>query len=291
MFIPRLAGRGGQQTPDSRTPDSPAIVGSTASGAPELDFGFAAAATPIDAAGGTGDLDFAESLGKGLQAMKLGEKTEQEGGVSSSTQRSTQHKVPSQVSIGTVGHPVSCGPACRYVKRKGGCRDGTSCSSCHLCFWVRGKAQDEQQTTRRSQANARKPISSVGTVGHPVSCREPCLLAWSEGGCPFGSSCQQCHRCTPGASLGTTVTTKPSTATLSSRAGDPMQAGYGIELSVGSYGHPVSCAEACKYARKPKGCKDGRFCTRCHLCQWHRHPPPTELPSTRWESRVIHESL
>ena len=25
-----------------------------------------------------------------------------------------------------------------------------------------------------------------------------------------------------------------------------------------------------KYARKPKGCKDGRFCTRCHICHWHR---------------------
>ena len=24
----------------------------------------------------------------------------------------------------SVGHPRSCGPACRYVKRKGGCRDG-----------------------------------------------------------------------------------------------------------------------------------------------------------------------
>ena len=291
MFIP---GRGGQQTPDSRTPDSPVIAKSPASGAPDLDFGFAAAATPIDDAGGPGDLDFAESLGRKLRAMKLGDPmTEQEGGASSSSTpwkpQGPPDKVPSQVSIGTVGHPTSCGPACRYVKRKGGCRDGTACSHCHLCFWVRQK--DEQQSTRRSQANARKPISSVGTVGHPVSCAEPCLLAWGEGGCPFGSSCQKCHRCTPGASLGATATAKPPPPTLPSRAGEPMQAGYGIELSVGSFGHPVSCAEACKYARKPKGCKDGRFCLRCHLCQWHRHPPPTELPSTRLESRVIHESL
>eukprot|EP00931_Biecheleriopsis_adriatica_P044818 TRINITY_DN25678_c0_g1_i1.p1 TRINITY_DN25678_c0_g1~~TRINITY_DN25678_c0_g1_i1.p1 ORF type:complete len:276 (-),score=41.89 TRINITY_DN25678_c0_g1_i1:44-871(-) len=38
--------------------------------------------------------------------------------------------------------------------------------------------------------------------------------------------------------------------------------------SVGSIGHPYSCGQACKYISKSRGCKDGRFCVRCHLCKW-----------------------
>jgi len=36
--------------------------------------------------------------------------------------------------------------------------------------------------------------------------------------------------------------------------------------SIGSQGHPLCCQFPCKYVRKRKGCKDGRDCTRCHLC-------------------------
>lgn len=45
----------------------------------------------------------------------------------------------------------------------------------------------------------------------------------------------------------------------------------GAQVSIGSVGHPHSCGEACKFALKPKGCKDGANCVRCHLCQWSRH--------------------
>jgi len=38
--------------------------------------------------------------------------------------------------------------------------------------------------------------------------------------------------------------------------------------SKGSLGHPFACAEACKYVRKARGCKDGALCDRCHLCVW-----------------------
>jgi len=44
-------------------------------------------------------------------------------------------------------------------------------------------------------------------------------------------------------------------------------------VSIGSVGHPFSCAGACKYARKRRGCKDGVSCDRCHLCEWKRHGP------------------
>lgn len=310
------------------------------------------AETPIDDAG-SGELELAE-LGKKLQAVQLEtevqavqletEVTEAQDGETVTETASSNwqplrgpnpkhSQVPSLVSIGTVGHPVSCGTPCRYVKRKGGCRDGSACLNCHLCFWVRH--QEEQQVARRAQAN-KKPISSLGTVGHPISCGEPCLLAWSEGGCPAGSSCRRCHRCTPGAlgalpapsvqacpaaashpaashpaashpaashpaashqgQAGAATQRRGSVGTYTGRyqEGETLQAagpGHAIRVfSVGSFGHPLTCAEACKYARKPKGCKDGRFCTRCHICHWHRHPPPTQLPSTRWEG-VIHETL
>jgi len=38
--------------------------------------------------------------------------------------------------------------------------------------------------------------------------------------------------------------------------------------SVGTLGHPLACAEACKYANKKRGCKDGAACVRCHVCKW-----------------------
>lgn len=40
--------------------------------------------------------------------------------------------------------------------------------------------------------------------------------------------------------------------------------------SFGSIGHPQSCQEACKYVSRSKGCKDGKYCNRCHLCRWIR---------------------
>lgn len=40
--------------------------------------------------------------------------------------------------------------------------------------------------------------------------------------------------------------------------------------SVGSMGHPHSCALPCKYARGGRACKEGATCSRCHLCPWSR---------------------
>merc|ERR1719440_1327764 len=43
-----------------------------------------------------------------------------------------------------------------------------------------------------------------------------------------------------------------------------------VSVSVGSIGHPHSCAPACKYNGKKTGCKDGQLCDRCHICRWSR---------------------
>lgn len=38
--------------------------------------------------------------------------------------------------------------------------------------------------------------------------------------------------------------------------------------TLGSRGHPFSCAAPCKYSGRSRGCKDGSACVRCHLCRW-----------------------
>jgi len=42
-------------------------------------------------------------------------------------------------------------------------------------------------------------------------------------------------------------------------------------VSMGTVGHPHACGDACKYAQKPRGCKDGMQCRRCHLCKWRKY--------------------
>lgn len=49
---------------------------------------------------------------------------------------------------------------------------------------------------------------------------------------------------------------------------DPPASSSAVYPSRGSVGHPYTCALACKYARKSRGCKDGAACARCHLCKW-----------------------
>eukprot|EP00927_Polykrikos_kofoidii_P069017 TRINITY_DN64413_c0_g1_i1.p1 TRINITY_DN64413_c0_g1~~TRINITY_DN64413_c0_g1_i1.p1 ORF type:complete len:222 (-),score=11.97 TRINITY_DN64413_c0_g1_i1:36-632(-) len=51
-------------------------------------------------------------------------------------------------------------------------------------------------------------------------------------------------------------------------------------ISVGSVGHPVCCGLGCKYFWKPRGCKDGANCLRCHICKYKRR----KLPKTAGES-------
>lgn len=41
------------------------------------------------------------------------------------------------LSLGSRGHPSSCGGACKYNKLRKGCKEGAGCSRCHLCVWSR----------------------------------------------------------------------------------------------------------------------------------------------------------
>jgi len=98
-----------------------------------------------------------------------------------------------EFSAGSVGHPHACAGACRYVKRKGGCRDGAGCTKCHLCFWrrVEGTAPCLHDDGALQEASR----ISAGTRGHPHSCGAPCRYARRKGGCRDGASCPNCHVC------------------------------------------------------------------------------------------------
>jgi len=119
------------------------------------------------------------------------------------------------LSLGSIGHPHSCAAACRYVKRKGGCRDGTRCPNCHLCFWRRDQEKAKEQevpappATASSNSEASKgaavlssaasssvsTLISVGTQGHPYSCAAPCRYVRRKMGCRNGAACPNCHAC------------------------------------------------------------------------------------------------
>jgi len=44
------------------------------------------------------------------------------------------------LSVGSVGHPISCQEPCKYVRKNRGCKDGADCNRCHVCFWNRYEA-------------------------------------------------------------------------------------------------------------------------------------------------------
>lgn len=91
-------------------------------------------------------------------------------------------------SLGTVGHPFSCASPCRYVKRKGGCRDGADCPNCHECFWTKSRGLD-------GLSSAEALPFSEGTRGHPDRCAEACKYVRRKGGCRDGEKCPKCHSC------------------------------------------------------------------------------------------------
>lgn len=46
------------------------------------------------------------------------------------------------ISVGTVGHPLSCGIPCKFRHRPRGCKDGEMCKCCHkckFCPWMKKK--------------------------------------------------------------------------------------------------------------------------------------------------------
>mmetsp|Transcript_14018 Transcript_14018/g.22052 ORF Transcript_14018/g.22052 Transcript_14018/m.22052 type:complete len:535 (-) Transcript_14018:157-1761(-) len=195
------------------------------------------------------------------------------------------------VSLGSVGHPTSCGGACKFIKTQKGCKQGATCSRCHLCMWTRAserglsqrkkvnrefedalcayldghttEGQNGQELYEESNVSSEQPgldrlqgtvgqaHVSAGTVGHPYLCGGACKYLKTQKGCKMGASCDRCHLC---------FWTRASERDLARRKKD---------YSLGSIGHPHLCAGACKYHTK-KECKQGASCDRCHMCTWTR---------------------
>jgi len=102
----------------------------------------------------------------------------------------------------------------------------------------------------------RQPVViSMGTVGHPTTCADAC----ESPSCLMGPACTKCHLCA-------------EEIRLSANQAQVADQEVPSCPSVGSMNHPHNCADPCKFAGKPKGCKDGTLCTRCHLCRWRRFP-------------------
>lgn len=103
-----------------------------------------------------------------------------------------------ELSVGSLGHPASCGKACRYVRRKTGCRFGAECTDCHLCIWQRKsvlcRATEEPPVPELKSDEDIGDAPTAGSVGHPETCGSGCKYHWKKG-CKDGRRCTRCHLC------------------------------------------------------------------------------------------------
>lgn len=71
-------------------------------------------------------------------------------------------------SEGTVGHPQTCATPCKYLRRKGGCRNGAQCPNCHLCQWMRGLTSMAMPSADRV-GERRSMAADGGQAAHEMS--------------------------------------------------------------------------------------------------------------------------
>lgn len=153
------------------------------------------------------------------------------------------------ISRGSVGHPVSCAAACRYVKRKGGCRDGADCLQCHECFWSKAKDGEGSQGSKKTAKEVVRSRKTPESEAEDLTAKFVRLLSTEEP--------------------------KLQPPPLMDMMGFPP--GLEAQLNPGSMGHPFTCGPACKYVLKTRGCKDGGMCNHCHLCRWSRYSKTLKL--------------
>ncbi|CAK0801050.1 unnamed protein product, partial [Prorocentrum cordatum] len=129
-----------------------------------------------------------------------------------------------------------------------------------------------------ARAARRRPQQGAGRCrrpggGGPIVARGPCRWPWSPRrlGRPLRTRSRLCPQllvlACPGAALAGGAS---ATAIAGGVEAAPAAASISPFPSVGSIGHPRSCGRPCKYAGKPKSCKVGYLCDRCHLCHWTR---------------------
>jgi len=164
-------------------------------------------------------------------------------------------------SEGSRGHPYSCASPCKYARRKIGCRDGANCPNCHHCQWRRdGVSEDSSPSVNEATRLTKVEVTPVVTKAFSdtihLKLEQLCLQTKGQEAEASGST--------------TTATSGEDSVLGAVSSISPPLFGEDVP-TVGSIGHPFSCSSACKYHSKPKGCKDGRCCVRCHLCSWRRY--------------------
>jgi len=71
-------------------------------------------------------------------------------------------------SIGSQGHPLCCQLPCKYVGKKKGCKDGLSCTRCHLCQFSKSGARHSFKLESECKSNAVAITLSTVGVSSPV---------------------------------------------------------------------------------------------------------------------------
>lgn len=164
--------------------------------------------------------------------------------------------------LGVQGHPKACGPPCKYIKRKGGCRDGSSCPNCHLCFWRKDIGDEVAKAPNVKPSRVEPSTERLGLYDG-----EPCFLPLLARASLPPKGTLDCNHAVQPINFLDVV---PITVAASSAHPSLAEANNGWQ-SVGSIGHPHTCRKGCKYHNKPRGCKDGKLCVRCHACPWMRY--------------------
>jgi len=135
----------------------------------------------------------------------------------------------------------------------------------------------QPQWQQAISSRAQRARLSVGSIGHPHCCGQPCRYFKRKGGCRDGVNCPNCHLCFWRRGAGRDGDSSTS-ADVSATFEEPE--------SIGTLGHPVSCGGACKYVRRKGGCRDGANCRKCHLCLWQREKPTEKVNKVATESSV-----
>jgi len=78
----------------------------------------------------------------------------------------TTTEADSGSSVGTNGHPHSCGQPCKYFWKANGCKDGEACTRCHICKWTRPKKKTATVVTLGSSA---PEVASCSTSSGPTT--------------------------------------------------------------------------------------------------------------------------
>lgn len=103
--------------------------------------------------------------------------------------------MPTCVSIGSLGHPHTCAPACKYHTKGGRCKDGRYCARCHLCSWNKYGNSEASKTVKATPELAPLVPPSVGSCGPGMKCQDACKYFRRKDGCRDGSQCTKCHVC------------------------------------------------------------------------------------------------